>query len=324
VLLGDQRGMVFVLTLPVAAVLVLALWYVARVGDAILVRERLQDAADATAFESAVMHARGMNALVLLNLIAKELQAVEPALVSISGPGTAALPATANSLEIVHELERAVAAATPVLASIVAVEDNTLFYREQGAARGVNTVSHALLPTALDALLMLDRERPWQLAPRDELAGPRLSGPDLPSLPVERDQTLALRVWAPAANGSAAMQVWAWAEQDSRQKSPFAGLAVAQAEFYYACEPTRADWGSCAPDALGSLDWTARMRRFWSPASGLALGNRRLHESFELADALLRNGLRQLGVRRPNQAADARSIQEMFELLAGEHPDWIH
>ena len=49
--------------------LVGALWYLAGIGDAILYRERLQEAADAMAFSDAALHARGMNLLVLINLI---------------------------------------------------------------------------------------------------------------------------------------------------------------------------------------------------------------------------------------------------------------
>jgi hypothetical protein len=45
------------------------LWYLAGIGDAILQRERLQEAADAVAFSSAALHARGMNMVVLVNLI---------------------------------------------------------------------------------------------------------------------------------------------------------------------------------------------------------------------------------------------------------------
>jgi hypothetical protein len=51
------------------ALLVGGLYYVASVGDAIIFRTQLQDAADATAFKSAVWHARGMNMLVVLNVV---------------------------------------------------------------------------------------------------------------------------------------------------------------------------------------------------------------------------------------------------------------
>jgi len=49
--------------------LVGALWYLAGVGDAILLRERAQEAADAVAFSDAALHARGMNLIVLVNIV---------------------------------------------------------------------------------------------------------------------------------------------------------------------------------------------------------------------------------------------------------------
>src|SRR5690606_10016571 len=45
------------------------LWYLAGIGDALQFRERLQGSADAVAFSSAVLHARGMNLIVMLNMI---------------------------------------------------------------------------------------------------------------------------------------------------------------------------------------------------------------------------------------------------------------
>jgi hypothetical protein len=45
------------------------LWYLAGIGDAIIYRQRMQEASDAAAFSAAALHARGMNLIVLLNLI---------------------------------------------------------------------------------------------------------------------------------------------------------------------------------------------------------------------------------------------------------------
>ena len=49
--------------------LVGALWYIAGVGEALVFRERMQEASDAVAFSTAVLEARGMNILVMLNLL---------------------------------------------------------------------------------------------------------------------------------------------------------------------------------------------------------------------------------------------------------------
>jgi hypothetical protein len=68
-LLSDDRGAVMVMGIFMCSCLVGALWYLAGIGDAILYRERLQEAADAVAFSDAALHARGMNLLVLINLI---------------------------------------------------------------------------------------------------------------------------------------------------------------------------------------------------------------------------------------------------------------
>ncbi len=68
-LLTDDRGAVMVMGIFMCSCLVGALWYLAGIGDAILYRERLQEAADAVAFSDAALHARGMNLLVLINLI---------------------------------------------------------------------------------------------------------------------------------------------------------------------------------------------------------------------------------------------------------------
>jgi hypothetical protein len=65
----DQRGAILVPAVAMGAMLVGALYYVASVGDAVIFRTQLQDAADTTAFKSAVWHANGMNMITVLNVI---------------------------------------------------------------------------------------------------------------------------------------------------------------------------------------------------------------------------------------------------------------
>jgi hypothetical protein len=77
---GDRRGFILVVASVMGVLLVGALWYIASVGDAIVFRERMQDAADATAFEDAVWHARGMNAVAMLNMVMAFILAVVVAL----------------------------------------------------------------------------------------------------------------------------------------------------------------------------------------------------------------------------------------------------
>jgi hypothetical protein len=261
--LRDERGIVMVLALPLAAVLVFALWHVARVGDAILEHERVQDAADAVAFESATLHARGMNALALL----ASMEEAQPALV--------------------RELAPRVAAVVPVLATVAAVDDNTLFYE-----RTLMTASHALLPNVIDAQLVRDERRPWAFA--RGVSAPRLGGAS--SLPVQHLDRL--RMWPQAENGNVMLQVWGWAEAHAGQP------AVAQAEYYFACH---SDWNECEP--LRALNWTARMRRAWSPA--VTLHN--LKDAIAHADDQLRPLL-----------PHAPTLAVIFNLFAGETPRWMH
>jgi hypothetical protein len=72
----DESGGLLLVGILMGALLVGGLWYMASVGDAILWREHAQDAADAAAFENAVWNARGMNLLVLLNMLMALVMAV--------------------------------------------------------------------------------------------------------------------------------------------------------------------------------------------------------------------------------------------------------
>ncbi len=74
--LRDDRGAVAVVGLVMAVLLVGLLWYVVGVGNAVAARERAQEAADAAAFSVAVGQARGMNTLVLINLILSVLAGI--------------------------------------------------------------------------------------------------------------------------------------------------------------------------------------------------------------------------------------------------------
>jgi hypothetical protein len=77
---SDERGAVLVIGVFMASVLVGAIWYLMGLGDALVYREFLQDGADATSFASAVYHARGMNAVVMLNVVMAAVFAVLVAL----------------------------------------------------------------------------------------------------------------------------------------------------------------------------------------------------------------------------------------------------
>lgn len=74
--LRDQRGATMVMGVFIAVLLVGMIYYVWGIGDAIMHRERMQDASDTAAFSAAVIHARGMNMLALINMIMAALAMV--------------------------------------------------------------------------------------------------------------------------------------------------------------------------------------------------------------------------------------------------------
>jgi hypothetical protein len=96
-LVQDQRGAIMVVGIFIAAMLVGILYYVWGVGGAVLFRERMQDASDTSAFSAAVIHARGMNILVLINVIMAAMAAVEAGIATAAdGIMYAAIFATAT------------------------------------------------------------------------------------------------------------------------------------------------------------------------------------------------------------------------------------
>lgn len=76
----DTRGAMMVIGLVMAIFLVAALYYVVGIAEAITQRETMQDAADAGAYAAAALHARGMNAIVLINIVMAALLAILVAL----------------------------------------------------------------------------------------------------------------------------------------------------------------------------------------------------------------------------------------------------
>ncbi|MCL2449667.1 MAG: hypothetical protein FWD17_12040, partial [Polyangiaceae bacterium] len=79
-IVSDDRGAIMVLGIFMCTFLVGSLWYIAGIGDAIMYHERMQEAADAVAFSGAVIQARGMNIIVLLNLIMAAILAIRVAI----------------------------------------------------------------------------------------------------------------------------------------------------------------------------------------------------------------------------------------------------
>ena len=65
----DQRGAIVVIGLFASVFIVGVLYYLLGFGQALRHGARMQDAADASTFSSAVMHARGMNLVALMNMV---------------------------------------------------------------------------------------------------------------------------------------------------------------------------------------------------------------------------------------------------------------
>jgi hypothetical protein len=76
----DARGAMALLALVMAVFLTALVAYVVGIGESVLYRERMQDGADAAAFAAAVLHARGMNLIALVNMSMAALLAVLVAL----------------------------------------------------------------------------------------------------------------------------------------------------------------------------------------------------------------------------------------------------
>lgn len=74
--LRDERGAIMVIALFFIVFAIALLYTVVGTAETVLFREHLQDAADTAALSSAVMHARAMNLLVLINLVMAALLAV--------------------------------------------------------------------------------------------------------------------------------------------------------------------------------------------------------------------------------------------------------
>lgn len=152
-----------VIAVFMAMVAIGALYYLVGLGDALLAQERMQDAADATAFSSAVIHARGMNLLALLNIIMATVLAVlvliailasllntgakvlafaaifNPALLAgaatlkemgatVSTVEAGVKPAVNTVLNVGHTLQKPLAKVIPVIAGINAAELSSQSY----------------------------------------------------------------------------------------------------------------------------------------------------------------------------------------------------
>lgn len=91
---SDRRGAIVVLGAFMAPLLVGALYYVVSVANVLMQREGLQHDADAAAFTAAVVDARGMNAIAVMNVLMSTvmgvvlpMRALQPAYAEIASRG---------------------------------------------------------------------------------------------------------------------------------------------------------------------------------------------------------------------------------------------
>lgn len=170
-LANDRRGAILVPALVMGALMTGALFYVAAVGDAIIFRTELQNAADVTSFKSAVWHARGMNTITSLNQfmvtalaifavvrVARVLALIIPPLGAVlQGPAQSAelaLQTPINTaLRAIAAAEVGVSAAVPYVAFLDAKNTPT-------AANTIWPLSVSLMPPIADRVLGGETRQP--------------------------------------------------------------------------------------------------------------------------------------------------------------------
>lgn len=72
----DNRGAIMVIGIFMACAMIALMWYMIGLGDALIWRDRSQEAADSMAFSSAAIHAHGMNIIAFLNIVMSALVAL--------------------------------------------------------------------------------------------------------------------------------------------------------------------------------------------------------------------------------------------------------
>lgn len=158
------------------------LFFVAAVGDAIIFRTQLQDAADTTAFTSAVWHARGMNIVALINILMALLlcvivlfhvaEVICLVVALIPGAGAITMPIFRTLVQLeekvskgigegLHVLKITQQAVTVVVPYIAAFDAK----RTPTAADTVWPASLALLPVPIDRVFGQDKTRSPEKGP---------------------------------------------------------------------------------------------------------------------------------------------------------------
>lgn len=181
--LDDRRGAVALLAVFMGIFATGTLFYVLGLADAVAQRSAMQDAADATAFAAAVVHAKAMNAVVLCNVVMAALLSV---LVALRLVTTIAL-AVAGIAAAMSFLNPGFAAVIPA-ASLTAQKADKAYHTAKTfvdpALEAVQTVSDGLARVMPGVAVLRAMEQGSQNhAPRVTAAG---AVPESLSLPVRR------------------------------------------------------------------------------------------------------------------------------------------
>ena len=72
----DDSGAIMVISPIMACAMIGLMWYMIGLGDALIWRDRSQEATDSMAFSSAAIHAHGMNIIAFINIVMSILTAI--------------------------------------------------------------------------------------------------------------------------------------------------------------------------------------------------------------------------------------------------------
>jgi len=187
---ADQRGAIVVIGLFASVFIVGGLYYLLGFGASLRHGERMQDAADATTFSSAVMHARGMNLVALMNMVKLAVTVVMAGLLAI-------MAAAASTIAWItgggpHRFHR-YAWTIPLLALIIA-EAKSLHDAAEPPAQEILAAADRIQVTLRDQLPAIAAEKARQaVLPRyAPVAIDLRPWPDARPLPIEEGTAMDL------------------------------------------------------------------------------------------------------------------------------------
>ncbi len=167
-LVRDSSGAIIIMGIPMAMLMIGLLYFVVGLGEQIVLRERMQDAADAAALSAAIMHARGMNMIALINQVMAAIVALlvmvrlfQALMIAVAAIGAALAfwtagaslavvpPATSAATQAQNAFEQLRTVTTPILRGLHVFELGLKYGMPLAAeARVVDTVASHYSPPA--------------------------------------------------------------------------------------------------------------------------------------------------------------------------------